>query len=150
MVADLDFARISTIVELGPGTGSFTELLIKRAGAGTKFILLEIEKSYIDLLGSKFGNQVILEHTSAHKLDEVLEKHQLTSVDLIVSGLPFLPRNLNQPLCRSVLKHVERGAIFRLFTYMPPVMKLVYKDLPLQQKKFVLKNVPPMWIYQLN
>ena len=150
MTAELNFALIDSIVELGPGLGNFTELLLQRSRVGTKVILIEIEDDYVDLLKSKFGERVCIEHTSAHLLDEVLARQGLEKVDLIVSGLPFLPGSLSQSLTRSILAQIDKGAIFRLFTYMPPVMKLVYRDLPLKRQQFVLRNMPPMWIYQAN
>ena len=83
-------------------------------------------------------------------LEKVMRKHGITNIDLIISGLPFLPKETKKKVFKAIKKQTDKGAKFRFFTYMPPIMKKVYKDLPVEKKSFVLKNVPPMWVYGIN
>ena len=151
MVKDIDFSLVNVVVELGPGTGCFTEQTLKRCTPNTKIILIEIEQSYVAILQKKFGNRVIIENTSAHLLDEVLRKHGIEKVDVIISGLPFtLPQDIFEKMIASIYEQTKRGATFKFFTYMPPVMKRYYKALPIQKRSFVFRNVPPLWVYGIN
>ena len=150
MLEDIDFSSINTIVELGPGTGVFTAEIVKRSKPDAKILLIEIEPSYVRSLQKKFGNRIIVEHASAHLLDSVLKKHGIEQLDLIVSGLPFLAGAVGQGLLDSIKKHTGGKTIFRFFTYVPPIMKRIYKDLPIRKISFVSKNIPPMWIYGIN
>lgn len=150
MFDHIDFQSIRVIVELGPGTGVFTEEILKRCKPNTKVILIEIEESYIRLLRGKFGNKVIIEKASAHLLDSILVKHGINKVDLIISGLPFLLGGVEGELFETVKKHTKNGAIYRFFTYNPPAMKQMYKNLPIRKMSFVLRNFPPLWIYGIN
>ncbi len=150
IVKNIDFSRADTIVELGPGTGVFTKEIVKRAKPESKIILVEIEKSYVKILRDKFGARVTIENTSALRLDEILSRHGIKKVDLIISGLPFLQGGKGRGLMQALKKHTDQGTIFRFFTYMPPIMKLAYKGMPIRKILFVPKNFPPLWVYGIN
>ncbi|HZV70055.1 MAG TPA: rRNA adenine N-6-methyltransferase family protein [Saprospiraceae bacterium] len=150
MMKGIDWEKVNTIVELGPGSGTFTKEILARAKPGTQIILFELETTYVDLLRKKFGNRVHVIHASAHLFEEILKEMKLPKADLIISGLPFLARHLNQLIFDSIQHQTDKGAIFRFFTYMPPLMKLVYKGINLRKVAFVFKNIPPMWVYGIN
>lgn len=150
MMKGIDWEKVNTIVELGPGSGTFTREILARAKPGTHIILFELEESYVDLLRKKFGNRVKVIHASAHLFEDILKEMQLPKADLIISGLPFLARHLNQLIFDSIQHQTDKGAIFRFFTYMPPIMKMVYKGINLRKVAFVMKNIPPMWVYGIN
>lgn len=146
----LDFDQIDVIVELGPGNGVFTREIIAKAKPTTKIVIIELEASYHDILKQKFENQIILEHESAHLLREVLDKHGIEKVDLIVSGLPFLKGEIKVKVDQTIMELVSKGTIYRFFTYMPPVMKRIYREMPIEKKKVEIRNVPPFWVYGIN
>jgi phosphatidylethanolamine/phosphatidyl-N-methylethanolamine N-methyltransferase len=150
MMIGIDWEKVNTIVELGPGSGTFTREILARCKPETKIVLVELEHSYVHLLRLKFGNRVKVVHESAHLFEEILSELNLPKADLIVSGLPFLARHLNQLIFNSIRHQTDKGAIFRFFTYMPPAMKLVYKGINLRKVAFVWKNIPPMWVYGIN
>jgi len=151
MVKNIDFSKIKTVIELGPGTGCFTEEIVKKCDPKTKIILVEIEKSYINILKRKFGDRVIIENTSAQLLDKILIKHGIKKVDLIISGLPFsLPSKVFKKIITTIENQTKKGAIFRFFTYTPPLMKKYYQQIPIKNQSFVFRNTPPLWVYGIN
>lgn len=151
MLDGIDLSVIDSVVELGPGTGALTGEILKRCKRGATVLLLEVEKSYVTILRKRFGDSIIIECASAHLLDEILAKHCIEKVSLIISGLPVsLPEPVKAGLLRSIKAHTEQGTIFRFFTYNPPMMKRAYKSLPVRKIAFVLKNFPPLWVYGIN
>jgi len=146
----IDFKKIDVIVELGPGSGVFTKEIIAQAKPTTKIVVIELEETYLSILKNKFGNRIVLENTSAHLLNEVLEKHNINKVDLIVSGLPFLKGEIKKKVDETIVDFANNGTIYRFFTYMPPIMKKVYKEMPIEKKNMEIKNIPPFWVYGMN
>lgn len=152
MIEWVDFSKINTIVELWPGDWCLTTELVKQCKSDCQIILIELEKSYIWILEEKFikNKNVQIENESAHLLESILEKYWINKVDLIVSWLPYLPKNIKTPLLKTIKKQIELWAIFRMFTYTPAIMKIIYKPLKLNKLHFVLKNFPPLWVYWAN
>ena len=146
----IDFDTIDVIVELGPGSGVFTKEIIAQAKPSAKIVVLELEASYLSMLQQKFGDRILLEHASAHLLQDVMKKHGLDKVDLIVSGLPFLKGEIKEKVDQTIMNFAEEGTIYRFFTYMPPIMKKVYKSMPIEKKNLEVRNVPPFWVYGIN
>ncbi len=149
MLADIDFSRVRTVFELGPGTGVFTAELLKQCVLGTKIILVEIEEKYINLLRERFGDRVLVEHASVADLETLIQKHG-GKVDLIISGLPVLIPGVTEGLLASIKKYTNRGTIYRFFSYVPPIVKRVYRGLPIQKVAFVLRNFPPLWVFEVH
>src|SRR3989338_7872725 len=75
MLRGIDFGNISVVVELGPGTGVFTEEILKRCTLDTKVILIEVETSYIQPLREKFGRKVVVEQASADEFSTIVAKY---------------------------------------------------------------------------
>ncbi len=151
MLQGIDFSSIKTVVELGPGTGVFTEEILKRCRPDTKVLLVEIEETYVSLLVKKFDNRIIIENAGAHLFAELLAKHGIEKVDLIISGLPVsLPENIKTKFFVALRTHTEAGAIFRFLTLNPPLMRSAYQGLPIRKISFVFSNIPPLWVYGIN
>ncbi len=151
MLEGINFSSVTSVVELGPGTGAFTKEVLKRCRPNTKILLIEVEESYIKILQEQFGDKVIIERASAHFMDAMLLKHHIEKVDLLISSLPFsLPENIREELFASIKKHTDSGTIFRFFTYTPSLMKRIYKNFSIREVSFVLRNIPPLWVYGIN
>jgi phospholipid N-methyltransferase len=54
MIKNIDWTSIHSVIELGAGTGIFTQYILKHVLPGTKIIIIEIEEAYVKLLQEKF------------------------------------------------------------------------------------------------
>ena len=71
MLKHIDFNTDKIIVELGPGTGVFTEKIIAKMGVDSKLLVFELNKTFIRNLRKTIkDDRVILINDSAEKIEE--------------------------------------------------------------------------------
>lgn len=151
----IDFEKARVIVELGPGTGSFTRLLLERKREDARLIAFEINRDMADFVAENFPG-VELVRGSAEKLEEYLKEQEITGVDAVVSGLPFanFPAALQTRILDGVATALKPGGVFLGFTYYHSnVMPTTRRYRARLEKTFsrvtrmpVMKNVPPAYV----
>ena len=147
MLKWIDWDRIDSVIELGAWTGIFTEHIRKHAKPNTKIIIIEIEDIYAKILQNKFQETIIIEKDDVKNIDSIRQKHQIQKIDLIVSGLPFVPA---KSIHEEIRRYTSQGTIFRSFTYQPSVFKKQYVDMPVRKIGYTFLNVPPARVYGIN
>lgn len=152
MINWINFDNINSIIELWPWIWSFTKYIISNAKPETKIIVIELEKSYINILERKFWNRIIVENNSAHLYDEIAKKHKIWKIDLIISGLWIisLPESIRKSLMEKLRKDTKNWTIFRAFTYLPKIFNNTLKDYQWIKTWKTFLNFPPAHVYELN
>lgn len=148
MVKGIDFSHIKTIVEFGPWTWVFTKVIMKLAHPQATIICIEYEKEYVDLLHKEYWHRIILEHGSVIDIKEILKKHHITRPDVIISWLPFHVYTLW--LMKELHEYIKEWTIFRWFSYTPHQLREIYQELPLVKKAFIIRNIPPAFVFGAN
>lgn len=150
MVRSIDFDTARTIVELGAGTGVFTEELIRRKRATTKLLVIENNPAFAKTLRERCeGNEnVYIVEASAEDVSTLLKKYRLpTKVDYIVSGLPFasLPREVSHAILSAAKRHVARGH-FITFQYTLLKKSFLQQYFSSVQASREYRNIPPAYV----
>jgi len=149
MMQGIPWHDMQYIIELGPGTGVFTDHIIKRANPSAEILVIELEDSYLPNLRAAFGHRIDLVHSSAHRMEHLVAERGWPRIDLIVSGLPYnLPSPFRTPLLDAFRTRSRAGTIIRCFTYFPPGMRRAYAGFHCKTHRMILLNFPPMWIYE--
>jgi len=114
--AGLDEAR--SVVELGPGTGVFTEEILKKTLPDTVFFGLEINHEFVEATRKRCPEALIYED-SAENLLEYTARHNLTEVDCIISTLPWtiFPKELRERILNVVYAALKPGGVFLTVSY---------------------------------
>ncbi|MFF2794191.1 class I SAM-dependent methyltransferase [Lysinibacillus xylanilyticus] len=107
MVETISFENAQCIVELGPGTGSFTKELMKRKERSTKLILIENNEIFYGKLREQFEHEpsIIVIYGSAEDLCKYMSALNIEKIDYVVSGLPFT--SLNPAVSSRILRNVK-------------------------------------------
>ena len=114
MVKGLDLESMECIVELGPGTGVFTDILYERLPNSCRVLLIELEESFIENLQDKYDDRFEVIQSSACELDSILAERGIKKVDLVISGLPFnMPDEVKIKLQGTLLNLTEKGTCMR-------------------------------------
>ena len=150
MVSDIDFESAGCIVEYGPGTGVFTDELLKKIKPKTKLLLLEANKDFCARLQKKYAayNNVAVIHGSAEHVDSYLKKFGIEKVDYIVSGLPFtsLPKRVSKKILRKTRNLLGTEGLFITFQYTLLKKAFIAKYFNRIEHVRVLRNLPPAYV----
>lgn len=147
VVEPIDFARAGCIVEYGPGTGVFTDILMQRRRAETVLLIIEVNRRFCQLLQARYSGQpnVHVIHGSADKTDEYLTKLGLEKADYVVCGLPFssLPRRLAWRIMECTRRVLLPAGRLILFQYSLQNKRLFERFFRPLDDTYVLLNLPP-------
>lgn len=150
MINTISFEDTNCIVEYGPGTGAFTEKILARAKENTIIILVEINKSFYNILKKMYGHKrnVFIINDSAEKIDEILKAYSIEKVDYIISGLPFasLPKKISDRILYETTKVLDKKGEFITFQYTLTKKKYIESFFSKVNYKKVNKNFPPAYV----
>src|SRR5262245_55942998 len=106
------------VVELGPGTGSFTAAIQQRLGGRGHHLAIEIDEVFARVLRERHP-RVDVVVGDASRLPELLELRGLGAADVVVSGLPwaaYAPRPAGSVLA-AVAASLSPDGAFTTFAY---------------------------------
>ncbi|OKO80940.1 SAM-dependent methyltransferase [Bradyrhizobium sp. NAS80.1] len=147
-------AQTGPVIELGPGTGSFTYALLDRGVSELDLTLVEYGSDFIPLLQRRFPRARVLWMDAAwlHK-EKLFEK---APVGAVVSGLGLLTMAPEKvaAILRGAFGYLRPGGAFYQITYGPrcPVPDCILDQLGLQAVRIgqTLLNVPPASVYRIS
>lgn len=147
----INYQTANIIVELGAGTGVFTENLIENLDSNTRLFIFETNPSFYKTLCQKFLNKrnVYIINDCAENLNAILALYGVKKVDYIVSGLPFL--NFSQNIRTLILQNIYEclDGEFILFQYTTFLEKELTDFFTIKTMEKVYLNFPPAIIYCL-
>jgi phospholipid N-methyltransferase len=141
------------VLELGPGTGVFTEALLARGVRESDLTLIEYGSDFMRLLQSRFPRARVLWMDAAWMGSYRLFEQP---VGAIVSGLPLLnlpPRKV-AAILNGAFNNLRDGGAFYQFTYgaQCSISNAQLDELGLRATCLgrVLRNVPPASVYRIT
>lgn len=146
------------VIELGGGTGVFTEALLERGIAPENLLVFELNESLHLHLMQRFPQTRIV-CADALSTARVVERErfaQAGEVDAVISGLGLLSMSaeLQQGILEGAFSVMGAQGRFIQFTYGPtnPVKREVMRELHLSAKRtgFTVWNVPPASVYVIT
>jgi phospholipid N-methyltransferase len=153
IIEGVDFASAQTIVQFGPGTGSFTKEIITKKRSVTKLLLIEKNTTFCHQLQRQYGGakNVIIVNDSAEHLEALLKQHKLPDqVDYIISGLPFasLPRATSVQILTAARNHTKKGSFI---TFQYTLLKLAFFEEYFSHITIgrELRNIPPAYVLRM-
>jgi phosphatidylethanolamine/phosphatidyl-N-methylethanolamine N-methyltransferase len=158
ITSEIGLESANTIVELGPGTGVFTKVIIDKKKSGSKFIVVELNKPLCEMVKSKFPDLTIY-NDSAANLENLIKKENVDSVDIVLCGLPWasFPASLQIRILDAVSASLKDGGIFTTFAYLQgailpsgirfrKLLRSYFKKI--ETTKTVWRNIPPAFAYR--
>ena len=150
MVENVDFKSAELIVELGPGTGVFTDIILELMRDDAKLLVFELNDHFYEQLADRINDpRVEVIHDSAANITDYLNEEEKNNVDVIISSLPLtvFPEKLRKDVVSNAYASLKNRGIYKQFQYSLQAKKLLestYKEVSI---KFTLKNFPPAFVY---
>jgi phospholipid N-methyltransferase len=149
MLAQVDFDRPGTIIELGAGTGAITEHIVERLRPHHRFVAVERDPDFVAILRRRFPPDMILQ-ADATRLPEPLARIGVHKAHYLLCCLPTpaLTKRGIVRFRRWVADTLEPGGLFLQLTIVPLLYRRFYRRL-FEQVSFgpVWRNFPPGGIY---
>ncbi|PGA02983.1 class I SAM-dependent methyltransferase [Bacillus mycoides] len=154
MMENINFENAKYIIEYGPGTGVFTEKLLKKRNSNTTLMLVENNREFYLMLKEKFKEEknLFIVWGSAENIDEYLKNFSIPYADYIVSGLPFasLPQNVSDEILLTTTKILKKDGVFITFQYTKFKKKFLNQFFDTIDEKWELRNVPPAFVFSCS
>ncbi|WKY44101.1 rRNA adenine N-6-methyltransferase family protein [Eubacteriaceae bacterium ES2] len=152
MIKDIDFDRAVCIVEYGPGTGVFTEKLIKKKKPETILLVIEKNTVFYNDLQKKYQGiaNLILVNGSAENVETYLQQHNVAQADYVVSGLPFtsLPKNISDQILEKTRQILKNQGLFITFQYTLLKKAYIASFFTKIDLDRVILNLPPAYVFK--
>ncbi len=150
MCSQINFNTAEVIVELGSGTGVFTQEILKRAKPDCKIFIFELNEDFFAILKQKFNDKrIILVNESAEHMEDVLHKHNVKQVDAIISSLPLtiIPEPAKTNILKKSHEILKIDGVYVQYQYTLSAKKLIESVFGKLNLNFSLINIPPAFIY---
>lgn len=152
MVEGLDLED-AAVLELGPGTGAFTEHLVSMPDRPAQIYAVESNPAFADLMRARF-TAVQTYTVDARRMRSALPCSP-RSLKAVLCGLPLLSMSLPSVhrIMKSAFELIRDDGEFRCFTYGPrcPIPFAVHERLLIESArvKFCPSNFPPATVYRV-
>lgn len=157
MMESAEVGKARHILELGPGTGSFTEAILDVMPHGCSYLGIELNEKFVSRLKPRFPT-MDFRIAGAQEFDFASYVSSREPFDVVVSGLPWtaFPRALQEAILGNVLPHLVPGGRFATFAYygfhrLPSGQRfrgLLHNRLPgVETSRVVWGNMPPAFVY---
>lgn len=157
MIAALSGADDPVVVELGPGTGTFTEAVQRRLAGRGRHIAIELNETMVAHVSRRCpGVEVVT--GAAGDLPDILAARGISGADHIVSGLPWsaFAGPAGHALIDTVASSLTPTGVYTQFTYAwtrwaPPArrqldqLRSAFDEVVITRT--IWRNIPPALVY---
>jgi phospholipid N-methyltransferase len=158
MVEGLDLPNAEAVLEYGPGTGVFTDYILRELNPAAKFAAIELNAHFAAVFRMRHPDAALFED-SVENVRRICDSAGIESVDCIVSGLPWavFPESMQRRFLDEMMRVLKRNGRFVTFAYvhgllLPPARRFAellneYFE-GVSRSSVVWLNVPPAFVYR--
>ena len=148
MLENIDFSNSKLLIELGPGDGVFTDMIIQRMAPDAALLVFELNDEFYNALNARIDDPRV---TVIHGSAEFMEKHVQNGqkMDVVLSSLPLmvLPETVRTSIVQASYRILKSTGTYMQFQYSLQSKKLLKSTFKNVSIKFTAKNFPPAFVY---
>ncbi|NIX14438.1 MAG: hypothetical protein GWN11_00780 [Candidatus Dadabacteria bacterium] len=152
-----ELKKRSVIVEIGSGTGVFTQKICEKKNDNAGFFVIELNPLFVEHTKRRCPAVNVVEDSAAN-INLHLKNKGYNSCECIISGLPWasFDNNMQDSILHNLYDAMAPGAVFLTFSYVQSLLmpsgrrfknKLISMFGSVEQTKIIWKNVPPAFVY---
>jgi phospholipid N-methyltransferase len=155
LCSTIDFKQTHLIVEYGPGTGVFTNYLLKNMRSDGKLIAIERNRDFGSFLRQTIHDpRAIIFNDSAENVIDTLSACKESEADYVISGIPFMwiPDHVKDKIIQNTFKALKPGGKF--LVYQTCLQMDYHLKVHLEQffgpvrARYEIRNFPPLRLYE--
>ena len=158
MVDWIDWPNVHAAAEFGPGTGVFTQSILSSLAPGAKFVAIEANPQFVQLLQQRYPNAAVY-HDSVGNVQRVCEREQIERLDAILCGLPWASFSNEDQMefLTAMMAVLKPNGQFATFAYLQGLLLpagqrfrrlLAQYFSKVERSGVVWRNLPPAFVYR--
>ncbi len=162
MLSSLPVERARHVVELGPGTGAFTEHLLDQMPGDGRLLAFEINPTFIDYLGENLPDpRLEVVKACAGSAGDELQRRGWDHVDVVVAslGFGFMSDEKGHEIFAGLTPFMDKDSVFSLFQYAHrmkyldgrfsrfDIADLLSRHFRRIDRRTVWRNLPPAFVF---
>lgn len=146
----IDWARVASAVEYGPGVGTFTRPILNRMTDDAKLLAIELNEDFAELLRADIDDSRLrVAHGSCQEVGIWMKSHGLQKADFILSGIPYtvLPQELRHKILTATCDALTPNGVFVVYQYTRAVLPDLQKVFSYVEDDFEPLNILPARVF---
>jgi len=151
VLSKIDPEKVQNIVEYGPGTGHFSEMLLARLRPESRLIVIERNPTFCSELRKIKDRRFHLIQGDAKDVKVFLSRLGLEKVDMVLSSIPLsLLSNDDKDIIFGNTKNIlsENGKFIVYSQWVPHAKQYLQKFFTSVKSQIELRNFPPAFIFE--
>ena len=150
MLKHVNFKKARYIVEYGAGTGILTKEILRHARPDATILCFETNRKLYRYLKKQFKDiRLVIINDSAENIEYYLKKYNLSSIDYVLSSLPFgmlneIEKTKILEATRTALSHSGSFILYRYTVNFKQYLNYYFRRI---SRIFVPLNLPPTFVY---
>lgn len=147
MVTSVPWDQVSSIAELGAGTGAITKHIQTVRHVHTKVLLFEKDPYLQQALERQYPQFAC--YSDGRDLSFAMRQESIVQLDAIISGLPFFnfPQAIRDQLMNQIVASLKTGGLFIAFQYSLQMKSQLIEHFDIEAVHWVPLNLPPAFVY---
>ena len=120
LITDIaDLSNASSVLEFGPGTGVFTEKILKKLPEEADFIAIDSNANFVEATKRRCPKATVYHDDAMHAV-HYLKAHGMEKCDCVICGLPWASFNnqFQEELIHIISDILRPGGRFLTFAYL--------------------------------
>jgi phospholipid N-methyltransferase len=150
LLDQVDFGRAGTIVEYGPGVGTFTGEILRRLRPDANLVAIDTNRDFARYITRTLrDDRLHVIEGSAADAPESLRERGLGRADYVISGIPYstMDPGLRGQILRATHDLLHQDGAFLVYQFTRAVLPYLRQVFPHVQQEFEPRNIMPARLF---